>query len=57
MIAAGWWWPSDHRNRLFTIAAIAAAALYLAATVIPLARGPLYCAMMISAGVALMKRP
>ena len=57
MIAAGWWWPSDHRNHLFTIAAIAAAALYLAATVIPLARGPLYCAMMISAGVALMKRP
>jgi len=57
MIAAGWWWPSDQRNRLFTMAAIAAAALYLAATVIPLARGPLYCAMMISAGVALMKRP
>jgi hypothetical protein len=57
MIAADWWWPSDQRNRLFTIAAIAAAALYLAATVIPLARGPLYCAMMISAGVALMKRP
>jgi hypothetical protein len=57
MIAAAWWWPSDQRNRVFTIAAIAAAALYLAATVIPLARGPLYCAMMISAGVALMKRP
>jgi hypothetical protein len=57
MIAAEWWWPSNRRNRLFTIAAVAAAALYLVATVIPLARGPLYCAMMIVAGVALMKRP
>jgi hypothetical protein len=57
MIAAEWWWPSNRRNRLFTTAAVAAAALYFVATVIPLARGPLYCAMMIAAGVALMKRP
>jgi glycosyl transferase family 87 len=57
MIAAEWWWPPNRRNRLFTMAAVAAAALYLAATIIPLARGPLYCAMMIAAGVALMKRP
>jgi hypothetical protein len=55
MIAAEWWGRSNP-NRWFTIAAAVAAALYAAALVAPFARGLLFCAVIVSAGVALMKR-
>jgi hypothetical protein len=55
VIAAHWRPRPVSTGRPFTVAALAAAALYLAATMLPVAKGLIYSAALIAAAVALMK--
>jgi hypothetical protein len=55
VIAARWCWSPALSGRAFTMAATAAALLYLVATMAPQPKGLLYSAAAIAAGVALTK--
>jgi hypothetical protein len=54
VVVPAWRWPSRPIGRTFLIAGSLAAALYLAATVLPFAKGLMYCAALIASAVAVM---
>jgi hypothetical protein len=57
VVAAAWRWSSRPIGRTFLIAGSLAAALYIAATVLPFAKGLMYCAALIASAVAVMNSP
>jgi hypothetical protein len=57
VVAAGWRWPERPIGRSFSTAGALAAALYLAATMLPFAKGLLYCAALIACAVAVTNSP
>jgi hypothetical protein len=57
VVAAAWRWPARPIDRTFSIAGALAAALYLAATMLPFAKGLLYCAALMACAVAVTNAP
>ena len=49
------WWDWRHARRALQFATSIALTLYLAATVSPIASGPLFCASMLAFAVAVME--